>query len=779
MAEAADSRDDLSEEPQAESSTPKPSTLPPTEAKASEPESEPPEQENPVPSTLNRSQKDIDNDDEFEDDYNIEFENDDQDVNKIPSPPPLPPLPTQGGAAALDEDHDVEVSSSAVAGSQQPFAEVMAGIKRGVDLKRVPEEEKRRSLPGRVKVVDVQSELRMKFGREKAQKIEKMKSQVDRHQDRIDKVKQWILEAEQAHLPVYQLRKLLSEIRDVQQIVQVTPELMTSRISWPSHLIEYIETIVDVLTSLERDVFKLEDLVKNAQEADEGSNCVHLNVDVAWSTVDVVIVKVKSMAHVGSRYSQASVNFTVSSSDVGSIVGRARQAATGVLDLLLAKGFNTAETIHEPGLRKFDQNFRVSSAHRLLQKCCQMNDSIITHLHGEKHSRYSEMRLKLSELEQDYGQVIKVARRSGNWDEPEQVVMRSSGSQTSTKGRGVLMKISQFLRNDQPLEAKALLSEVTKKDNFMTMEKALILAALESSQVQAVDVVLEHRRSLGLDQLPPSKQFDVINDGLAKGKKEGLKRLIQVHNFNVDSRSSDAGNTALHVAARRANLQGMVFLIELGADPMIVNPTSSMTPLQLLAIKEFSRVVIPSQQFHSHLNLSSYLRCSNLSDVTLVAEEEDGNKKLYPAHRIVLCAQSDVFRAMMDSEHWKASKNQEILLPDVSPAVLEKLLEYLYNGSCLFPKDDLNLGVGLLVVADRYLLKPMAFQCESQLSDMISIEVVVPLYHAAHRLGALGLLQNCCHFILNDYKTINDSDFETLLHLLQNVVPLDDTTYRR
>ena len=178
MAEAADSRDDLSEEPQAESSTPKPSTLPPTEAKASEPESEPPEQENPVPSTLNRSQKDIDNDDEFEDDYNIEFENDDQDVNKIPSPPPLPPLPTQGGAAALDEDHDVEVSSSAVAGSQQPFAEVMAGIKRGVDLKRVPEEEKRRSLPGRVKVVDVQSELRMKFGREKAQKVKKIECEV-------------------------------------------------------------------------------------------------------------------------------------------------------------------------------------------------------------------------------------------------------------------------------------------------------------------------------------------------------------------------------------------------------------------------------------------------------------------------------------------------------------------------------------------------------------------------------------------------------------------------
>ena len=68
-----------------------------------------------------------------------------------------------------------------------------------------------------------------------------MKSQVDRHQDRIDKVKQWILEAEQAHLPVYQLRKLLSEIRDVQQIVQVTPELMTSRISWPSHLASQYE----------------------------------------------------------------------------------------------------------------------------------------------------------------------------------------------------------------------------------------------------------------------------------------------------------------------------------------------------------------------------------------------------------------------------------------------------------------------------------------------------------------------------------------------------------
>lgn len=51
------------------------------------------------------------------------------------------------------------------------------------------------------------------------------------------------------------------------------------------------------------------------------------------------------------------------------------------------------------------------------------------------------------------------------------------------------------------------------------------------------------------------------------------------------------------------------------------------------------------------------------------------------------------------------------------------MLQYLYTGACLFPRDDLNLGVELLGVADQFMLDPMKLQCETLLSDKIDAEV--------------------------------------------------------
>ncbi len=53
------------------------------------------------------------------------------------------------------------------------------------------------------------------------------------------------------------------------------------------------------------------------------------------------------------------------------------------------------------------------------------------------------------------------------------------------------------------------------------------------------------------------------------------------------------------------------------------------------------------------------------------------------------------------------------------------LLQYLYTGRCLFPRDDLNLGIELMAAADQFLLEPMKAQCERLLSDKIDQEVCV------------------------------------------------------
>lgn len=64
-----------------------------------------------------------------------------------------------------------------------------------------------------------------------------------------------------------------------------------------------------------------------------------------------------------------------------------------------------------------------------------------------------------------------------------------------------------------------------------------------------------------------------------------------------------------------------------------------------------------------------------------------------------------------------------MLLPSVSGRVLELLLGYLYSGRCLFPRDDLNLGLDLLAAADQFLLNRMKKHCQKLLSEKIDAEV--------------------------------------------------------
>ena len=55
--------------------------------------------------------------------------------------------------------------------------------------------------------------------------------------------------------------------------------------------------------------------------------------------------------------------------------------------------------------------------------------------------------------------------------------------------------------------------------------------------------------------------------------------------------------------------------------------------------------------------------------------------------------------------------------------MLEYLLQYLYSGRCLFPRDDLNLGLDLMAAADQFLLDDMKQQCQLLLSEKIDAEV--------------------------------------------------------
>jgi len=67
----------------------------------------------------------------------------------------------------------------------------------------------------------------------------------------------------------------------------------------------------------------------------------------------------------------------------------------------------------------------------------------------------------------------------------------------------------------------------------------------------------------------------------------------------------------------------------------------------------------------------------------------------------------------------------QVTLPTISGRVLELLIKYLYTGSCLFPRDDLMLGLDLLAAADQFLLLELKQLCQQLLADKIDTEVCV------------------------------------------------------
>ena len=49
----------------------------------------------------------------------------------------------------------------------------------------------------------------------------------------------------------------------------------------------------------------------------------------------------------------------------------------------------------------------------------------------------------------------------------------------------------------------------------------------------------------------------------------------------------------------------------------------------------------------------------------------------------------------------------QVPLPTLNGHVVELMLQYLYAGHCLFPHDDLNLGLDLMATADQYFVDDM------------------------------------------------------------------------
>jgi len=144
-----------------------------------------------------------------------------------------------------------------------------------------------------------------------------------------------------------------------------------------------------------------------------------------------------------------------------------------------------------------------------------------------------------------------------------------------------------------------------------------------------------------------------------------------------------------------------------------------------------------------------------MSDVILVVGKQE-----LAAHRLILCASSEVFQIMLMSNNWTESSEKKIVLKE-SPAceaVFEVFLKYLYTGK--IQVDYANV-IPILQLADKYNVKDLLRVGLDFMSRNVPLagkkNQVVSWYQFTTNCGYKDVSKLCLNFIKWNFDLVSES----------------------
>ena len=163
-------------------------------------------------------------------------------------------------------------------------------------------------------------------------------------------------------------------------------------------------------------------------------------------------------------------------------------------------------------------------------------------------------------------------------------------------------------------------------------------------------------------------------------------------------------------------------------------------------------IVILGEQQHSKLpvNVGKLIpSCTLSTDMLALLNDKSsadiifkiGDKEFH-AHKLILGARCDVFKAMFSSTFKESAGVVEIT--DVNSEIFQDLLTYLYTGKM---PNILEYPDELFVAADKYCLLRLRICCENIMIINMQEHVVLAYYVLAHFHNAPELKQACQNFI--------------------------------
>eukprot|EP01083_Nonionella_stella_P036051 98382_1 len=91
-------------------------------------------------------------------------------------------------------------------------------------------------------------------------------------------------------------------------------------------------------------------------------------------------------------------------------------------------------------------------------------------------------------------------------------------------------------------------------------------------------------------------------------------------------------------------------------------------------------------------NLSDYYLSDELSDVRIVVKYGDREQVDFPAHKLVIFAQSPVMKAMLSQPFQEKFENR-IFLTDIEPEIVQALLFFMYKRQLLLNPEPIGVGL--------------------------------------------------------------------------------------
>eukprot|EP00164_Ancoracysta_twista_P002019 GFYU01002662.1.p1 GENE.GFYU01002662.1~~GFYU01002662.1.p1 ORF type:complete len:364 (+),score=37.02 GFYU01002662.1:159-1250(+) len=154
---------------------------------------------------------------------------------------------------------------------------------------------------------------------------------------------------------------------------------------------------------------------------------------------------------------------------------------------------------------------------------------------------------------------------------------------------------------------------------------------------------------------------------------------------------------------------------------------------------------------HARL-VADYRRLLNnpeFSDLEFMVE----GKKIH-AHRVILTARSECFRAMLTSG-MKESRERQVFIDNIAHDVFWSVLEFIYTEECAISPDK---AMDILEAADRFQLDSLKEMCEDVMAKCIDMDNVADMIQEADRHMAHRLKRECLDYVITNAPMFVESE---------------------